>query len=56
MKKPPKPKDTARRLKATIRQQPAVFAVYVVLRLIVVAELVLSIRRVIGKPVPAIFS
>lgn len=45
MKKPPKPKDTARRLKAAIRQQPAVFAVYVVLRLIVVAELVLSILR-----------
>lgn len=45
MKKPPKPKDTARRLKATIRQQPAVFAVYVVLRLIVVADLVLSILR-----------
>lgn len=45
MKKPPKPKDTARRLKATIRQQPAVFAVYAVLRLIVVAELVLSILR-----------
>lgn len=45
MKKPPKPKDTARRLKATIRQQPAVFAVYLVLRLIVVAELVLSILR-----------
>lgn len=45
MKKPPKPKDTALRLKATIRQQPAVFAVYVVLRLIVVAELVLSILR-----------
>lgn len=45
MRKPPKPKDTARRLKATIRQQPAVFAVYVVLRLIVVAELVLSILR-----------
>lgn len=45
MKKPPKPKDTARRLKATIRQQPPVFAVYVVLRLIVVAELVLSILR-----------
>lgn len=45
MKKPPKPKDTARRLKAAIRQQPAVFAVYVVLRLIVVAELALSILR-----------
>lgn len=45
MKKPQKPKDTARRLKVTIRQQPAVFAVYVVLRLIVVAELVLSILR-----------
>ena len=45
MKKPPKPKDTALRLKATIRQQPAVLAVYVVLRLIVVTELVLSILR-----------
>ncbi len=45
MKKSPKPKDTARRLKDTIHQQPAVFAVYVVLRLIVVAELVLSILR-----------
>ena len=45
MKKPPKPKETAHRLKATIRQQPAVFAVYVVLRLIVVTELVLSILR-----------
>ena len=45
MKKPPKPKDTALRIKATIRQQPAVFAVYVVLRLIVVTELVLSILR-----------
>lgn len=45
MKKTQKPKDTARRLKATIRQQPAVFAVYVVLRLIVVAELILSILR-----------
>lgn len=45
MKKTQKPKDTARRLKAAIRQQPAVFAVYVVLRLIVVAELVLSILR-----------
>ena len=45
MKKPPKPKDTARQLKDTIHQQPAVFAVYVVLRLIVVAELVLSILR-----------
>ena len=45
MKKPPKPKDTARRLKDTIHQQPAVSAVYVVLRLIVVAELVLSILR-----------
>ena len=45
MKKPPKPKDTALRLKATIRQQPAVFAVYVVLRLIVVTELALSILR-----------
>ena len=45
MKKPPKPKDTARRLKAAIRQQTAVFTVYVVLRLIVVAELVLSILR-----------
>ena len=45
MKKPPKPKDTARRLKETIHKQPAVFAVYVVLRVIVIAELVLSILR-----------
>lgn len=45
MKKPPKPRDTARRLKETIHKQPAVFAVYVVLRVIVIAELVLSILR-----------
>ena len=45
MKKPPKPKDTARRLKETIHKQPAVFAVYVVLRVIVIAELVSSILR-----------
>lgn len=45
MKKPPKPRDTARRLKDTIHRQPAVFAVYVVLRVIVIAELVLSILR-----------
>ena len=45
MKKPPKPKETAHRLKDTIRKQPAVFAVYVVLRVIVIAELVSSILR-----------
>ena len=45
MKKPPKPRDTAQRLKETIRKQPAVFAVYVALRLIVLAELVMSIIR-----------
>ena len=45
MKKTPKPRDTARRLKDTIHRQPAVFAVYVVLRVVVIAELVLSILR-----------
>lgn len=45
MKKTPKPRDTARRLKGTIHKQPAVFAVYVALRLIVLAELVMSIIR-----------
>ena len=45
MKKTPKPRDTARRLKETIHKQPAVFAVYVALRLIVLAELVMSIIR-----------
>lgn len=45
MKKMPKPRDTARRLKETIHKQPAVFAVYVALRLIVLAELVMSIIR-----------
>ena len=41
MKKMPKPRDTAQRLKETIHKQPAVFAVYVALRLIVLAELVM---------------
>lgn len=45
MKKTPKPRDTARRLKETIHKQPTVFAVYVALRLIVLAELVMSIIR-----------
>ena len=45
MKKMPKPRDTVRRLKETIHKQPAVFAVYVALRLIVLAELVMSIIR-----------
>ena len=45
MKKTPKPRDTARRLKEAIHKQPAVFAVYVALRLIVLAELVMSIIR-----------
>ena len=45
MKKMPKPRDTAQRLKETIHKQPAVFAVYVALRLIVLAELVMSIIR-----------
>ena len=45
MKKTPKPRDTVRRLKETIHKQPAVFAVYVALRLIVLAELVMSIIR-----------
>ena len=45
MKKMPKPRDTVQRLKETIHKQPAVFAVYVALRLIVLAELVMSIIR-----------
>lgn len=45
MKKTPKPRDMARRLKETIHKQPAVFAVYLALRLIVLAELVMSIIR-----------
>ena len=45
MKKTPKPRDTVQRLKQTIHKQPAVFAVYVALRLIVLAELVMSIIR-----------
>ena len=43
MKKTPKPR--VQRLKETIHKQPAVFAVYVALRLIVLAELVMSIIR-----------
>ena len=45
MKKTPKPRDTVQRLKETIHKQPAVFAVYLALRLIVLAELVMSIIR-----------
>ena len=45
MKKTPKPRDTSRRLKEAIHSQPSVFAVYVVLRVIVIAELVSSILR-----------
>ena len=45
MKKTPRPRDTVQRLKETIHKQPAVFAVYVALRLIVLAELVMSIIR-----------
>lgn len=45
MKKTPKPRDTVQRLKEAIHKQPAVFAVYVALRLIVLAELVMSIIR-----------
>ena len=45
MKKTPKPRDTVQRLKETIHKQPAVFAVYLALRLIVLAELAMSIIR-----------
>ena len=45
MKKPHKPIPTPRDLKSTIRRQPVVFAVYLVLRLIVLGTLVSSIIR-----------
>ena len=47
MKKPPKPQPLHMRgeLKKTIRREPVVFAVYLVLRLIVVASLILAILR-----------
>mgnify|MGYP000054839610 CR=1 FL=1 len=45
MKKPHKPIPTPRDLKGTIRRQPVVFAVYLVLRLIVLGTLVSSIIR-----------
>ena len=47
MKKPSdkSPRRTGTRLKAAIRRQPAVFAVYTILRLIVLATLVSSILR-----------
>ena len=45
MKKPHKPIPTLRDLKGTIRRQPVVFAVYLVLRLIVLGTLVSSIIR-----------
>lgn len=45
MKKPHKPIPTPRDLKGTIQRQPVVFAVYLVLRLIVLGTLVSSIIR-----------
>lgn len=47
MKKPPKPRPLHMRgeLKKIIRREPVVFAVYLVLRLIVIASLVLAILR-----------
>ena len=47
MKKPPKPQPLHMRgeLKKIIRREPVVFAVYLVLRLIVIASLVLAILR-----------
>lgn len=45
MKKKQKPGFKRRELEAVIRQKPTVFAVYVVLRLIVLASLVLAILR-----------
>ena len=45
MKKPHKPIPSPRDLKGTIRRQPVVFAVYLVLRLIVLGTLVSSIIR-----------
>ena len=45
MKKPPNPLHTREELKATIRKEPVVFAVYLVLRLIVLASLVAAILR-----------
>ena len=47
MKKPPKPQPLHMRgeLKKTIRREPVVFAVYLVLRLIVIASLILAILR-----------
>ena len=45
MKKPYKPIPSPRDLKGTIRRQPVVFAVYLVLRLIVLGTLVSSIIR-----------
>ena len=45
MKRHPKTPPTGQQLKAVIRRQPAVFTVYMVLRLIVLATLVSSILR-----------
>ena len=45
MKKPPNPLHTREELKATIRKEPVVFTVYLVLRLIVLASLVSAIIR-----------
>ena len=45
MKKPSKPLHARGELKSVIRRQPVVFAVYLVLRLIVLASLVSAILR-----------
>ena len=45
MKRHPKTPPTGQQLKAVIKRQPAVFTVYMVLRLIVLATLVSSILR-----------
>ena len=45
MKRHPKAPPTSAQLKAIIKRQPAVFAVYTMLRLIVLATLVSSVIR-----------
>ena len=45
MKKPSKPLHARGELRSAIRRQPVVFAVYLVLRLIVLASLVSAILR-----------
>ena len=49
MKRHPKTPPTGQQLKAVIKRQPAVFTVYMVLRLIVLATLVSSILRIIMR-------